>query len=165
MLFRSAQDSDEALNAKHELLKEGLRQKGVKFSWQNPETSLLEAALSRGDRRLGKVIYNAWKLGSTFDSWGEYFKYQNWQKAFEEAGLDPNFYARRQRSLDAVLPWSHIDSGVSVEFLKREYQRSLDSRTTRDCRTEACNACGMEQVFPGCRERVGGQQSRSPLTT
>ena len=150
----SAQDSEESLNAKHELLKEGLRRKGVKFSWQNPETSLLEAALSRGDRRLGKVIYNAWKMGSTFDSWGEYFKYQNWRQAFSEAGLDPNFYARRERPLDEVLPWSHIDIGVSPEFLKREYQRSQDNRTTRDCRTEACNACGLEMVQVACRERL-----------
>ncbi|MEK7353994.1 MAG: radical SAM protein, partial [Chloroflexota bacterium] len=149
-----AQDSEENLNAKHEVLKEGLRRKGVKFSWQNPETSLLEAALSRGDRRLGKVIYNAWKLGSTFDAWGEYFKYQNWQQAFEEAGLDPNFYARRERPLDEVLPWSHVDIGVSTEFLKREYQRSLESRATRDCRTEACNACGLEMVQVACRERL-----------
>ena len=159
----AAQDSEESLNAKHDLLKQGLRKKGVKFSWQNPETSLLEAALSRGDRRLGKVIYNAWKLGSRFDSWGEHFKYQNWRQAFAEAGLDPAFYARRQRPLDEVLPWSHIDIGVSPEFLKREYQRSLDSRATRDCRTEACNACGLEAIYPGCRERLAGA-SRSTFS-
>jgi len=149
-----AQDSEESLNAKHEVLKQGLRRKGIKFSWANPETSLLEAALSRGDRRLGRVIYNAWKLGSTFDSWGEYFNYRNWQQAFEEAGLDPNFYARRERSLDEVLPWSHIDIGVSSAYLKREYQRSLESRTTRDCRTEACNACGLEQKIPACQVKL-----------
>ena len=149
-----AQDSKENLNAKHEVLKDGLRRKGVKFSWQNPETSLLEAALSRGDRRLGKVIYNAWKLGSTFDSWGEHFNFQNWQRAFEEAGLDPGFYARRERSLDEILPWSHIDIGVSPDFLKREYQRSIESKTTRDCRTEACNACGLEKIQPACREKL-----------
>ncbi|HLB28207.1 MAG TPA: TIGR03960 family B12-binding radical SAM protein [Dehalococcoidales bacterium] len=156
----AAQDSEESLNAKHDLLKQGLRKKGVKFSWQNPETSLLEAALSRGDRRLGKVIYNAWKLGSRFDSWGEHFKYQNWRQAFAEAGLDPAFYARRQRPLDEVLPWSHIDIGVSPEFLKREYQRSLDSRSTRDCRTEACNACGMELIYPWCREQLAAASQR-----
>jgi radical SAM family uncharacterized protein len=140
-----AQDSEENLNAKHEVLRDGLKRKGVKFSWQNPETSLLEACLSRGDRRMGKVIYNAWKLGSTFDSWGEHFKYENWRKAFAEAGLDPEFYARRQRPLDEVLPWSHIDIGVTPEFLKREYQRSLEQQTTCDCRTEACNMCGLEK--------------------
>ncbi len=155
----AAQDSEENLNAKHEVLKEGLRRKGVKFSWQNPETSLLEAALSRGDRRMGKVIYNAWKLGSTFDAWGEYFKYQNWRQAFAEAGLDPDFYARRERPLDEVLPWSHIDIGVSQEFLKREYKRSQECRTTRDCRTEACNACGLEQYDPVCQMKLTGARS------
>lgn len=149
------QASEEELNAKHEALREGLRRKGVKFSWQNPETSRLEAALSRGDRRLGKVIHRAWQLGSTFDSWGEHFNFQNWLKAFGEAGLDPDFYARRERPLDEALPWSHIDIGVSTEFLKREYQRSLESQPTRDCRTEACNACGLEET-PPCREKMGG---------
>ncbi|MBI2851294.1 MAG: TIGR03960 family B12-binding radical SAM protein [Chloroflexi bacterium] len=148
------QDSEASLNAKHEVLKEGLRRKGVKFSWANPETSLLEAALSRGDRRLGKVIYRAWQLGSKFDSWSEHFTFRNWQQAFDEAGLDPDFYARRQRPLDEVLPWAHIAIGVSPAFLKREYQRSLESRATRDCRTEACNACGLELVQIACREKL-----------
>lgn len=150
----AAQDSEANLNAKHDLLRQGLKKKGVKFSWQNPETSLLEAALSRGDRRLGKVIYNAWKLGSRFDSWSEHFKYQNWRQAFAEAGLEPDFYARRQRPPDEILPWGHIDIGVSPEYLKREYQRSQDSRATRDCRTEACNACGLEKINPACQLKL-----------
>ncbi|MBI3040902.1 MAG: TIGR03960 family B12-binding radical SAM protein, partial [Chloroflexi bacterium] len=100
-----AQENEQELKAKHELLKQGLRRKGTRLSWQDTGVSLLEAALSRGDRRLGKVIYHAWKLGSTFDSWDEHFNYENWCRAFTEAGLKPEFYARRQRSLDELLPW------------------------------------------------------------
>ena len=148
-----AQDSEEGLSAKHELLKQGLRRKGIKFSWQDPEVSLLEAAISRGDRRLGRVIYHAWELGCTFDSWGEHFNYQNWLRAFEEAGLEPGFYAQRQRSLDELLPWAHIDVGVTAAFLKQEYQHSLNSKETADCRAEACNACGLERWQPACQQK------------
>ncbi|MFC2056761.1 TIGR03960 family B12-binding radical SAM protein [Chloroflexota bacterium] len=146
-----AQEGEERLNSKHELLKQGLRRKGIKFSWQDPKVSLLEAVLSRGDRRLGQVIYRAWKLGCVFDSWGEHFNYENWLRAFEEAGIEPGFYAHRQRSLDELLPWAHIDVGVTTGFLKKEYQRSLNGRRTGDCRTEVCNACGLEQWQPACQ--------------
>ncbi len=148
-----AQAGEDELNAKHERLKTGLRHKGVKFSWQNPETSRLEAALSRGDRRLGQVIYLAWRMGSTFDSWDEHFNYENWSRAFDQAGLDPDFYARRERPLDELLPWAHIDVGVSKDFLQREYERSRDGLTTPDCRVEACNACGLESWQPACQQK------------
>ena len=151
-----AQESEEGLNAKHELLRQGLHRKGVKMSWQDPKISQLEAALSRGDRRLGKVIQRAWQLGCTFDSWSEYLKLENWQRAFRETGLAPDFYARRSRSLDEMLPWAHINTGVSTEFLKREYQRALEEQETRDCRTEACNACGLERSQPECQEKLRG---------
>ncbi|MFC1940411.1 TIGR03960 family B12-binding radical SAM protein [Chloroflexota bacterium] len=151
-----AQESEEGLSAKLELLRQGLRRESIKMSWQDPKVSLLEAALSRGDRRLGKVIYHAWKLGCTFDSWDEHFNYENWLRAFEEAGLEPSFYAQRQRSPDELLPWSHIDVGVTTAFLKQEYQRSLDGRTTGDCRTEGCNACGLERWQPACQQKRQG---------
>ncbi len=148
-----AQESEEKLTAKHELLRHGLRRKGVKLSWADPKASLLEAVLSRGDRRLGRVIHRAWRLGCTFDSWGEHFKYQNWLRAFEEVGLAPSFYANRQRSLDELLPWAHIDVGITGDFLKREYRRSLEGKETPDCRTEACNACGLELSQPACQQK------------
>jgi radical SAM family uncharacterized protein len=148
-----AQESAQGLNAKHELLKQGLRRKGTRLSWQDPEVSLLEAVLSRGDRRLGKVIYNAWKMGCTFDSWDEHFNYPKWLQAFKEAGLEPGFYAHRQRSLDEVFPWSHIDVGVTDAFLKQEYQRALEGIVTGDCRTGACNACGLERFQTVCQQK------------
>ena len=149
-----AQEDEPELNAKHELLKLGLRRKGSSISWQDPKVSLLEAALSRGDRRLGKVIHQAWRLGSTFDAWDEGFNYQNWLHAFNEAGLEPDFYARRERSLDELLPWAHIDAGVSSDFLKREYQRAKEGKLTPDCRDNPCNACGLERLSADCQQKT-----------
>jgi radical SAM family uncharacterized protein len=142
----SAQENEEALRARQEILQRGLGRKGTRLSWQDPKTSLLEAALSRGDRRLGKVIHKAWKLGSRFDAWSEHFNFNNWVKAFNEAELEPGFYAYRERSLDEVLPWSHIDIGISNAFLKRELLRAREGKDTPDCRNNACNACGLEKM-------------------
>jgi len=149
-----AQESEQQLNAKHELLKQGLRRKGSHLSWQDPKISLLEAALSRGDRRLGKVIYDAWKSGSTFDAWGERFNYQNWLDAFAQSGLEPGFYAHRERPLDELLPWAHIDVGVTSAFLKREYQRTIEGKETPDCREQSCNACGLERWQADCQQKA-----------
>ena len=138
-----AQESEEQLNAKIELLKLRLRRKEVRLSWNEPRLSQLEAAMSRGDRRLSRVIHRAWQLGNTFDGWSEHFKYDAWLRSFDSAGLDPGFYAHRQRSLDEVLPWSHIDVGVNPDFLKQEYHRALRSEATPDCQLQ-CSLCGLE---------------------
>jgi len=148
-----AQESEPQLNAKLDVLKKGLRRRGVKLSWQEPKISLLEAALSRGDRRLGKVIYHAWQLGSTFDAWSEQFNYENWLRAFAKAGLEPAFYAQRERPLDEPLPWAHIDAGLTTAFLKREYQRALEGIETPDCRYNVCNACGLERGQQQCQQK------------
>jgi len=150
---RVSQIGEDELAARQEVLRAGLRKKGIKLSWQDPETSVLEAAMSRGDRRTGRVIRRAWQLGSVFDAWSEHFRFDNWKQAFEEAGLDIGFCAKRQRSPDEILPWSHIDIGVSDEFLKREYQRALASKQTPDCRDGICAACGLEESGTACRER------------
>ncbi len=156
----AAQESKQQLDSKHEILKLGLRRRGVRLSWQDPEVSLLEAALSRGDRRLGKVIYRAWELGSTFDAWSEHFNYGNWLRAFEDSRLEPGFYALRQRSLDEPLPWAHIDVGITTSFLKREYNRAFDGKNTPACRYGACNACGLECWQASCQQKYQ-QQSQS----
>ena len=148
-----AQEDEEELNLRQQRLKQGLKNRRIRLSWQDSRVSLLEAALSRGDRRLGRVIYGAYKLGSTFDAWSERFNYQNWLTAFAEAGLDPDFYARRRRPLDELLPWSHIDTGLSADFLKREYKRALEGVETADCRTDTCNICGLEKRHPECQQR------------
>ena len=151
-----AQASRAELDAKHELLRQGLRRTRSRLSWSDPEVSLLEAALSRGDRRLGKVIYRAWELGSTFDAWDEHFNYENWLRAFAESGIEPDFYARRERPLDEPLPWAHIDVGVTTAFLKQEYQHALDGRETPDCRNKACNTCGLEHRQLQCQQKHRG---------
>ena len=148
-----AQASEQQLNPRHELLRQGLHRKGIRLSWHDPKVSLLEAVLSRGDRRLGKVIYHAWQSGSTFDSWSEQFNYGNWLHAFEIAGLEPEFYAQRERPLDEQLPWAHIDVGVTTAFLRKEYRRALEGRETPDCRYEACNACGLQRWHPDCQQK------------
>ena len=148
-----AQESEQQLTPKHELLKRGLRRKGIRLWWHDPKVSLLEAALSRGDRQLGEVIHRAWQLGSIFDSWSEHFNYENWLSAFDEAGLDPAFYAQRERSLDEPLPWAHIDAGITPAFLKREYQRAIKGDKTPDCRYKDCTVCGLQRWQPACQER------------
>ena len=155
-----AQVSEDELNTRHEIIRQKLPRKGIKLSWQEPKLSQLEAALSRGDRRLGKVIQRAWELGSTFDAWDERFIHENWLRAFNEAGLDIGFYANRERSQDEVLPWSHIDIGLTPSFLKREYQRAMEGRETRDCRDKACNVCGLERCHPACRQKHKGSTAQ-----
>ena len=150
------QNSREELESKHETLRRGFRSASTRLSWGNPETSLLETVLSRGDRRMGKVVYYAWQFGSTFDSWDERFSYDNWLRAFDKAGLDPDFYAYRRRSLDEILPWSHIDIGVSPDFLKQEYQRTFEGKETPDCAL-ACNACGLQTWHSVCGEKYETQ--------
>ncbi len=149
-----AMDDEQCLDTKLEILKAGLRRKGVKLSWQEPKMSLLEAVLSRGDRRLGEVIHRAWQLGAVFDGWSEHFNHEIWLRAFEEAGLKPEFYSQRQRSPDEPLPWGHIETGINPAFLKREYELAIEEELTPDCQLEACNACGLEYSQPDCRQRA-----------
>ncbi len=144
-----AQAPEDTLMRRHEILKRGLGRR-VKLSYQDTRISLLEAVMSRGDRRLSRVIYTAWRDGAVFDGWSECFDWGRWQRAFEACGLEPDFYARRERPLDEPLPWAHIDVGLSDEFLKAEYRRALSGELSPYCRTEGCNACGLEGWGVGC---------------
>jgi radical SAM family uncharacterized protein len=149
----AAQLDEAALQARLDVLKRGLNNKGVKFSWHDPKVALMEATLSRGDRRTGNVLYRAWKLGCRFDAWSEQYNHERWLQAFAESGLDPAFYAHRERSLDELLPWSNIDIGVSEDFLKKESERALKELETPDCRVSACNACGLEKSEVCCKRK------------
>jgi hypothetical protein len=151
----AAQESEATITERQEVLKNGLNKKGVQLSWHDPGTSLLEAVLARGDRRLGKAIHRAWELGCKFDGWSEHFKLDSWLRAFSEVGIEPSFYAYRERSIDEVLPWSHIDSGISPDFLKLENRRAGEGKVTPDCRVDACNACGLEETAV-CRQKFNG---------
>jgi radical SAM superfamily enzyme YgiQ (UPF0313 family) len=143
-------DDAENTLAKQALLKKELRSTGLKVSWTDPKESLLEAYLSRGDRRLGPVIYRAWQLGAKFDAWGEHHNVAAWLQAFDELGLDPNWYARRPRPIDEVFPWDHIDIGVTKKFLLQDFLWSADGKTRVDCR-EHCFACGILPKFKQLR--------------
>lgn len=139
-------NSTEELQAKLDLLKEGTRRTGIKLSYNIPDSTLLEAWLSRGDRRLGQVILRAWQLGAKFDAWGENDNMPLWRQAFEDVGLNPDFYAFRERPLDEILPWDHLHTGVTKAFLRRDLEWSKQGRTRGDCR-EQCYACGILDAF------------------
>ena len=123
------------------LLREAMNTKSVTYNWHPSPTSFMEAVISCGDRRLGKVIETAWRKGETLSAWEDYFDLNRWMEAFEECALDPHFYANRRRSEDEILPWSMISCGVAPGYLKREHALSYEGVTTPDCRTH-CNACG-----------------------
>jgi hypothetical protein len=112
-------------------------------SWHDPNSSILEAALGRGDRRLGAVIRTAWHKGARFDAWDEHFDFATWVDAFAENGLDPAWYAQRDIPLDEPLPWAHMGAGVSPAFLLRERKRAMAALTTADCHWGPCSNCGV----------------------
>ena len=148
-----AQASQQELAERQQVLRAGLRKGGVHLSWQDPEVSLLEGALSRGDRRLAGVIQSAWQQGARFDAWSEHYSYEKWQDAFSECGLDPYYYACRERPLEEVLPWAHIDTGIDVGFLKREYERTRLGQETPNCSSEPCNLCGLHLSQDKCQKK------------
>jgi radical SAM family uncharacterized protein/radical SAM-linked protein len=124
------------------LLRNGLAAKKLRFKWHEPDLSFLEGVFARGDRRLGQVLERAVDLGCHFDGWREHFRFPLWQQAFSDCGIDPTWYLRERRK-DEILPWEHIDCGVSKSFLLLEWQRSRAELYTPDCRGGACSACGI----------------------
>ncbi|HEX2926023.1 MAG TPA: TIGR03960 family B12-binding radical SAM protein [Ruminiclostridium sp.] len=136
-----AQDSRESLNEKQMFLKGKIRSKQVTYNYHENRLSLLEAVFARGDRKTCKVLLKAWELGCKFDSWGEHFKFDVWMRAFEECGVDPYFYATRKRGYDEVLPWDHIDIGVSKKYFINESKKALEGKVTPNCRVD-CGGCG-----------------------
>jgi len=142
-----AQDTMEEYSRKVALLRERIP-RGISYNWHEPETSFIEAALSRGDRRLGAVIEAAWRGGARLDAWSDYFSLDRWTAAFAHCGMDPAFYATRPRDEDERLPWSHLDVGVSQDFLRRERAAAHAETLTPDCRAD-CAACGANLMGKG----------------
>ena len=132
----------------HGKMKEQLNYKSIKYNWHEVELTMLEGVLARGDRRLAKVIYDAYKAGCMYDSWSEYFKYDKWITAFEQNEIDPLFYSSRERDPEEILPWDFIDVGVTKEFLLREYENAKSEKVTPNCR-QACSACGANNFGGG----------------
>ena len=152
--FQWAQLADDAtIREQIGLLERQLRGPGIEFSWNNPRETLLEAALSRGDRRLADVIQRAWELGAAFDGWGDQFRAEAWSQAFADCGLDPDWYARRERPVDEILPWDFISVGVDRGFLEQEYTNALHGAVIDDCH-EHCYSCGILGQFREARRGV-----------
>ncbi|HHY82634.1 MAG TPA: TIGR03960 family B12-binding radical SAM protein [Clostridiales bacterium] len=142
------QDPIDLLREKQQYLKNALRSKYIEYNWHDPEVSFLEAVFARGDRRLGNVLLSAWRKGARFDGWAEHFKMDAWMEAFGENNIMPEFYANRKREKDEILPWDHIDAGVSKAFLWKEWQKALKGQTTQDCRVN-CTGCGVSRLGEG----------------
>ncbi|MFW6264828.1 MAG: TIGR03960 family B12-binding radical SAM protein [Bacillota bacterium] len=149
--------SKEEIIEKQEYLMNNLKGKGLNFSWNEPDLSLLEGVFSRGDRRLAPVLKTAWEKGCKFDGWNEHFSIENWQEAFAENNLLIEDYLR-ERDIDEILPWDHINMGVSKRFLKKEYDVARDETLTEDCRTAGCTACDVCFELEGDFEIPGGEK-------
>lgn len=143
-----AEDSMESLKAKQAHLLESIPSKKVKVSYHETPTSLLEGVLARGDRRLCNVLYDAFKLGCKFDSWDDRFHFDTWMKAFEMNCIDPYFYTSRKREYSEVLPWDHLDFGVTKKFLELESKKAHANKTTPHCRIK-CAGCGANMLNGG----------------
>ncbi len=155
-------DTAETIRAKQTLLRRALkRERNIRLSLVRPEETLLEAWLSRGDRRLAEVIYRAWQKGAKFDAWDEHLNPDLWREAFAEAGLDPASYAHRRRPIDEPFPWDHISVAVRKTFLAQDYLQSQQGETRIDCR-HRCYACGILPTFADLRFVTPGEVWKCP---
>ena len=145
-----AQISIEEYLRRVNLLRSSIVARNVTYNWHDAETSLIEAALSRADRRAADVIEEVWRSGGRLDAWTDYFSFERWMKAFEKCGVDPAFYANREFSTDELLPWDVIDVGVRKAHLLRERQRCYESTLSPDCRKQ-CSACGAARLLKEVR--------------
>lgn len=143
-----SEDNMDSLKAKQKHLLESIPTKKIKVSFHETPTSLIEGVLARGDRRLNAVILDAYKNGCTFDSWDDRFNFDGWMNAFEKNNIDPHFYTQRQRDFSELLPWDHLDYGVSRKFLEKENIKAHENTTTPHCRIK-CSGCGANRLNGG----------------
>jgi radical SAM family uncharacterized protein len=146
----------ESVLEKQNLLKDQLRGPGMKMTWSNPRETILEAVLSRGDRRISAVIESAWRNGAKFDAWQDQFNFNAWMDAFDLHHVDYAFYAYRNRPLSEAFPWDHIHTGVRRKYLEQEFTKSTEGGLTDDCRGQ-CHACGILTEFSHLRTQKSNQ--------
>ena len=154
-------DTMEMILSKQSLLKKSLHGAGLKLNWNSPNETMVEAWLSRGDRRMSDVIFNAWKSGAKFDAWNDRYQFEIWLQAFQVSGLDPDFYTHRERPIDEVFPWDHISTSVRKKFLTEDYLWSLQGKTRIDCR-QRCFACGVLPTYADLRRMNPGEAWQCP---
>jgi len=154
-------DTADQIKAKQDLLMRELRGSAFKLTWTSPEDTLMEAWLSRGDRRVAEVVYTAWKNGAKFDAWQDQRKMETWMAAFISQDLEPSFYTHRPRRMDEVFPWDHISTAVRKKYLLAEFHRSLQGEVRPDCR-EGCDACGILPTFASARREFPGLYWKCP---
>ena len=142
------QISMEEYHRRVELLRGAITNRAIQYNWHEMNTSYIEAVLARGDRRLGAALEEVWRSGARLDSWSEYFSFERWMEAFRRTGIDPDFYARRERTREEILPWSMVDIGVHTDYLWREREQAYRSVITPDCRVQ-CMGCGANCLLPG----------------
>lgn len=142
----TAQISQEEYLRRVNLLRANITAKNVTYNWHDAETSVVEAVLSRGDRRVADAVEAVWRDGGRLDSWTDYFSFERWMKAFESCGIDPAFYAVRERDTDEIMPWDMIDVGVRRQHLLRERERCYTSTLSPDCRKQ-CSGCGAAKLM------------------
>ena len=148
------QISHEKILEKQQVLRQEFRKRKLSLKWHDAPLTVMEGVFARGDRRLGKVLLEARRLGCRFDGWSEHFNFKRWQDAFVAAGIDPLYY-QRQRDFDEILPWDHLDSGISKEFLLAEREKAIGGIYTLDCRNGNCSRCGVCD-FKTVRMRLNG---------
>lgn len=139
------QNQLEEIRRKQFLLKDALKIKNVSFQYHDAKTGIIEAVFARGDRRVGKALLNAWKMGARFDGWSDHFSFDRWVEAINQAGLDKDFYASRDRDKDEAFPWEHVSPGVNRGFLWNEWKKAEAQQLTHDCRRSTCTGCGVCQ--------------------
>ena len=131
-----------------QLLRSSIKSKAITYNWHDPQTSFIEAVLSRGDRRLGAVIEDVWLNGGKLDSWGEHFSFDRCQESFKRCHIDPSYYANREIGEEEILPWSITSTGVKDEYLLSERHTAQRGEITPDCRRQ-CTQCGASELYTG----------------
>ncbi len=154
-------DTRENILEKQDVLRKMLPDRNIKLSWNDPEDSMMEAWLTRGDRKIADVVYTAWKNGTKFDAWGDQMKFDAWMAAFDEHNIDHTFYTHRQRRTDEVFPWEHISAAVRKNFLFQDFRMSLEGEIRVDCRLN-CFACGILPTFSNLRRENPGEVWKCP---
>ncbi|MFZ7101840.1 MAG: TIGR03960 family B12-binding radical SAM protein [Peptococcaceae bacterium] len=145
------------LREKQQYLRSKIRSKRINYNYHDADLSFVEAVFAKGDRKLGRALLKAWEKGCKFDGWSQFFKLDVWLEAFQESGLDPQWYAYRALTYEDILPWEHIEMGVKKSYLIQEHRKAMEAAVTGDCRFKHCTLCGVCQDFDVALDLKGGR--------